>query len=84
MHIWHRSQNNVFGQAVKESKYVGSSPMFKERPRHFFSDTRPRRGRHVLAPRDRSDPATLPTVLQDTKAQLRLDSGDPRQGHASA
>ena len=35
---------------------------FKERPRHFFSDPRPRRGRHVLAPRDPSDPATLPTL----------------------
>ena len=27
----------------------------------FFSDPRPRRGRHVLAPRNPSDPATLPT-----------------------
>ena len=36
---------------------------FKERPRHFLSDPRLRRGRHLLAPRDPSDPATLPTLL---------------------
>ena len=35
---------------------------FKERPCHFFSDPRPGRGRHVLAHRDPSDPATLPTL----------------------
>ena len=35
---------------------------FKEPPRHFFGDPRPRRGRHLLAPRDPSDPATLPTL----------------------
>ena len=35
---------------------------FKERPRPFFSDQRPRRGRRILAPRDPSDPATLPTL----------------------
>ena len=28
----------------------------------FSSDPRPRRGRHGLAPRDPSDPATLPTL----------------------
>ena len=36
---------------------------FTERPSYFFSDPRPRRGRHVLAPRDPSDPATLPTLM---------------------
>ena len=35
---------------------------FKERPRPFCSDLRPRRGRHILAPRDPGDPATLPTL----------------------
>ena len=35
---------------------------FTERPSYFFSDPRPRRGRHVLAPSDPSDPATLPTL----------------------
>ena len=30
--------------------------------RHFFSDSPPRRGRHVLAPRHLSDPATLPKL----------------------
>ena len=35
---------------------------FKERSRHIFSGPRPRQGRHVLAPRDTSDPATLPTL----------------------
>ena len=29
-----------------------------ERPRPFCSDPRPRRGRHILAPRDPGDPAT--------------------------
>ena len=43
---------------------------FKERPRHFFSDPRPRRGRHVLAPRDPSDPATLPTLAPARSATL--------------
>ena len=40
---------------------------FKERPCQFFSNPRPRRGRHVLAPRDPSDPATLP-ILRRTAA----------------
>ena len=35
---------------------------FKERTRHFFGGPRPRRGGHVLAPRDPSDPTTLPTL----------------------
>ena len=36
---------------------------FKELPRQFFSDPRPHRGRHALAPRDPIDPVTLPTLL---------------------
>ena len=35
---------------------------FKERPRPFISDQRPRRSRHVLAPRNPSDPAILSTL----------------------
>ena len=36
---------------------------FRERLRPFCSDPRPRRGRHILAPRDQGDPATLPTLV---------------------
>ena len=44
---------------------------FNERPRHFLSDPRPRRGRHILAPRDPSpsDPANPgPVEVLETRA----------------
>ena len=47
----------------------------KERPRHFFSDPRPRRGRQApLDPvaRDPGEPATLPTLTGLQRAEMRL------------
>ena len=53
---------------------------FKGRPRHFFIDQRPRRGRHILAPRDPSDPATVPTLgaaAQDRTMRPQAHSSRP-------
>ena len=61
----------LFVGRIECRSLLGSSPTikivmlifgFKERPRPFCSDPRPRRGRHILAPRDPGDPATLPTL----------------------
>ena len=60
---------------------------FKERPRHIFSGPRPRRGRHVLAPRDPSDPATMPTlragVLRDLYARFTAAQSGARPERGS-
>ena len=57
-------------KSIPKCELLGSNPRirsvmlvfgFKERPSPFFSDPQPR-GRHVLAPRDPGDPATLPTL----------------------
>ena len=49
-------------------QYCGTNDGFwiQRATQHFFSNLRPCRGRHVLAPRDLvdpSDPATLPTLI---------------------
>ena len=50
---------------MAEVQYCGvSDGIFdsKSNPVIFFSDPQTRRGRHVLAPRDPTDPASLPTL----------------------
>ena len=63
----------LFVGRIECRSLLGSSPTikivmlifgFKERPRPFCSDPRPRQGRHILAPRDPGDPATLPTLAE--------------------
>ena len=54
----------------------------KERPRPFCSDPRPRLGRHILAPRDPGDPATLPTLQWWPECSRPAGSG-PDQGLGS-
>ena len=60
---------------------------FKERPRHFFSDPRPRRGRHVLAPRDPANPAAqcqqrqAPRSPEQPRATHVSSRGRPRETH---
>ena len=68
-------------KSIPKCELLGSNPRirsvmlvfgFKERPSPFFSDPQPR-GRHVLAPRDPGDPATLPpTSLYAADANAML------------
>ena len=96
IHIQHRFEANVFGKAVKESNYhcdgqcssgVNDGSGIQRATLSYFSGPRPRRGRHVLAPRDPSDPATLPTlragVLRDLYARFTAAQSGARPERGS-